>query len=366
MTIRHISYNGTEGQKEYLRRLSNTYNMMFMLKWDPQLATGFQSLASKLKIYVGTSILIPALSEIYLDKNKRRYWNLLEGAHLAGVQLTINQTILDELANHFGMIRHIFKCQYKNVENVYLEDELLTVYIDEILIRAYFYSKSRGKVNNFNDFLSNFAHPNLSNIHRDLKGFLFDEFNIDFEDTRAIELKLDNEELARLTERLSELKSSEKKAKHDARLMLMVYKQREMNNEEDGRSIFGFKTWWLSKDIHTYKAVKDLFKSKYNVNCYMRSDFLYNYISMAPKRKEIDNMFKEMFPSMLGISLSYHLPTGICNHINKAINKHAESSETMIKRALRNYSERLMSQPTKNSIKMKSYFDDELKKELLS
>jgi len=364
MTIRHISYNGSEEQKEYLRRLSHTYNMMFMLKWDPQLATSFQSLASKLKIFVGTSILIPALSEIYLEPNKRRYWNLIEGAHISGVQLSVNDTILDELVNHFGMIRSIYNSQFKDVEEYYLEDETRMIYIEEILIRAYFYSKSRGRVRNFKVFIENFVNPNLANTKRDLKAFLLDEFHIKYENTSVIESKIDNEELSRLTEKLAELKNSKEKAKNDAVLMLMVYKQRELNNEDDGKDIFGFKTWWLSKDIFTYKAIKGLFGNKYTVNCYMRSDFLYNYISIAPKRKEVDKMFKEVFPSMLGINLSYHLPKEICNHINKSINEHAEKSPTMIKRVLRNATEKLMSTNTKSTKKLTSYFDDELKKEL--
>ena len=116
--------------------------------------------------------MIPALSEIDLEPSKRRYWSLLEGAYIAGVQLTINETILDELVNHFGMIRHKYKTMYKNVEDFYLENEINTMYVDEILIRAYFYSKSRGNVKKFNDFIDNFAHPNLHNAHRDLKEFL--------------------------------------------------------------------------------------------------------------------------------------------------------------------------------------------------
>ena len=52
MTIRNITYNGTKEQREYLRRLSQTYSMMFMLRWDPQLAVSFQKIASQLKIYV--------------------------------------------------------------------------------------------------------------------------------------------------------------------------------------------------------------------------------------------------------------------------------------------------------------------------
>jgi len=362
MTIRNIAYNGTAEQNEYLKRLSYTYNMMFMLRWDPQLASAFQKLASQLKIYVGTSILIPALSEIHLEPSKRRYWSLLEGANIAGVQLTINETILGELVNHFGMIRHKYKTMYKGVEEVYLENEIHTMYVDEILIRAYFYSKSRGKVEKFNDFVDNFANPNLLNAHRDLKEFLDDEFHIIYEDTSQIESQIDTTDLQLLTEKLTEMKNSKERAETDAKLMLMVYKQREINKEQDRKSVFGYKTWWLSKDIYTYKAVQDVFNTRFNINCYMRSDFLFNYIAMAPKKKEIDNMFKEVFPSLLGINLSYHMPKEICGHVNKALNEHSEKSPTMIRRAVRNYTEKLMSTSSKNSKKLNSFFDDELEK----
>jgi hypothetical protein len=295
MTIRHISYNGTLEQREYLRRLSHTYNMMFMLKWDPQLATSFQAMASKLKIFIGTSILIPAISEIYLEPHKRRFWNLIEGAHLAGVNLTINDNILNELCNHLGMIKNIYKTQYKRLEEFYLEDESRMVYIDEIMIRAYFYSRKRGRVRNFETFLQNFIEPNMAHAQRDLKAFLADEFHITYENTSVVESKIDFEEEMRLTEKLTIVKNSKERAKNDARLILMLYKQRELNNEGDGKDIFGYRTWWLSKDVYTYKTIKNLFGNKYNVSCYMRSDFLYNYISLAPKKEKSIRCSKKYF-----------------------------------------------------------------------
>ncbi len=79
MAIRDIVYNGSTEQKRYLKSLSNTYTMMFLLQWDPKIATYFQSMASKLRIFVCTSIIIPALSEYYLEPQNRRHWNLLKG-----------------------------------------------------------------------------------------------------------------------------------------------------------------------------------------------------------------------------------------------------------------------------------------------
>lgn len=101
ITIREIIYNGSEIQKKYLRNLSNTYSVLFLVQCDPQVTTYFNSLASKLMIFVGTSIIIPALSEYYLKNENKRFWNLLKGAHALGVNLVINDSILDELIDHF-------------------------------------------------------------------------------------------------------------------------------------------------------------------------------------------------------------------------------------------------------------------------
>lgn len=65
------------------------------------------------------------------------------------------------------------------------------------------------------------------------------------------------------------------------------------------------------------------------------ADFLYNNTALAPVKSEIDNIFKEVFPSIMGINLSFHIKQG---HIVQ----YKESSPTRIKRAIRNYNEKLM------------------------
>lgn len=365
MTIRNVAYNGTPEQNEYLRRLSQTYSMMFMLRWDPQLAASFQKLASQLKIYVGTSIIIPALSELFLEKKNRRYWNLLEGAHQSGVTLTINQTILDELIGHFKKIKYVYNTMYKANEDFYLENEMQTLYVDEIMIRAYFYSKRRGKVDSFKEFLEEYVNSRFSDLERDLKLFLEEEFKIEFEDTTPIEVNLDEDEVKLLTEELKSTKQNEDRARNDAKLILMVYKLRKVNEEFKGNNVFGYKTWWLSQDINTYKAVQKVFDEKYPVNCYMRTDFLYNYISLSPKRKEVDRMFKEVFPSLLGINLSYHLPKDVCVKVNETLNEHQDKSRSRVKRAIRQATEKLMTKGNMNEKKIASFYEEEIQKELV-
>ena len=144
MTLRDVIYNGSVLEKDFLKRLSNTYMMLFLVQCDPKLTMYFSSMASNLNIYVCTSIIIPALSEFYLDPVNRRHWNLLKGAHEAGVRLVINETILQELIDHFERIIRIFDKDYKGNEDLYTNEKEI-LFIEEILIRAYFYAKMHSK-----------------------------------------------------------------------------------------------------------------------------------------------------------------------------------------------------------------------------
>jgi hypothetical protein len=65
-TIRDILYRGTSEEHEYLRRLSRSYLMLFLLKCDPHVCTYFDSLAANLRVFVCNSLIVPALSEIGL------------------------------------------------------------------------------------------------------------------------------------------------------------------------------------------------------------------------------------------------------------------------------------------------------------
>jgi len=361
MAIRDIVYNGTYEQKKYLKSLSNTYMMMFLLQWNPQIATYFESMASKMIVYVCTSILVPALSEYYLLPENRRHWNLIKGAQQAGIRLYISDAIIDELKHHFYMLRNKYETLFRHNEHIYLNSEAETLYIDEIMIRAYFYAKARKKVYSFEDFLSNFIDPDLKTVKDDLIGYLKSEFGITYFNDEALKIKISEEEHLKLTERLQENKSS-KKASTDSKIILSIYKLREKNNETATSGIFGYKTWWLSKDSTTYKAVSDLFGDKYPVSCYIRPDFLYNHIALAPKKHEIDGLYKEVFPSLLGVNLSFHLPHEVTDFVQERIAEHGTKNPERLTSILSRLSEKLKSDPTvRNRKSVKLFLDEELK-----
>lgn len=363
MTIRDIVYNGTIEQKQYLKCLSNTYMMMFMLQWDPKLSLFFESMASKLNIYVCTSIIIPALSELYLDDPNKRHWNLLESANNAGISLFINETILHELVSHFKMINNKYHSLYRYNESLLLDDEIETLYIDEIMIRAYFYAKRDNRVSSFDDFLNNFVDPSLKTAKDDFISYLNEVFGIKYVPDSNLDIKIDEAEYNLLSETLRETKSHDEKADNDAKLILAIYKLREKYNETAKTSIFGYKTWWLSKDTTTYRAVIKAFgEDKYPISCYIRPDFIYNYITLTPNKEEVDETYNKLFPSLLGVNISYHLPPDIAELVQKRLKEHGDKPPMRLKAIIRHLGEKLKSDPSirnKNSVRL--FLDDKLK-----
>lgn len=364
MSIRDIVYNGTLEQKKFLKCLSNTYMMMFMLQWEPKLSIYFESMASQMKLFVDNSILIPALSEHYLSDENKRHWNLLVGAYKAGISLLINETSLDELVSHFKMIMNKYNKYFRSLESIYLNDEYETLFIDEIMIRAYFYSKMRNLVRTFEDFIDNFVDPSFTTIKDNLIIYLKDIFGITYISNKAWDINVDKDDKRKLTQTLKGNKDDETIAGNDAEMILAIYHLRDKNNETSESGIFGYKTWWLSKDTVTYKAVIDTFgEDRFPVSCYIRPDFVYNYIALAPKRNEIEEAYEKIFPSLLGVNLSYHMPKEVTETIQSRLIDFENKPPVRVKQIIKDLSDKLKSDPNvRNRKSVNLYLDEELKK----
>ena len=247
---------------------------------------------------------------------------------------------------------------------MYLNDEMETFYIDQILIRAYFYAKSRDRVQSFEDFLDNFISPDFKTAKNDIIEFLKNEFGIQYRSNKSVGVEIDENETQILTSELENEKGDKpKNAEKDVELILTIYGQREKNNETNSTSIFGYKTWWLSKDSLTYKSITKKLSSKYPVSCYIRPDFLYNYISLAPSKSDVDDLYKELFPAMLGVNLSYHLPKEITDYVTKVLRDHSDKNDKRVKSIIRRLTEDLKANPTIRTRKdVKHFLDEELEK----
>lgn len=338
--------------------------MLFCINYDPKIAKYFNSMASKLNIFVCTSILIPAFSEILLEPHNKRHWALLKEASLKNVSLMINDSILTELETHFRSIKLDYENKFKQTEDAYLNDDIATLYIDKIIIRSYFYSKKKGLVKNFQKFIDNFVSYDMKNIRKELAIWLKAEFNIQYVTEESLKIKIDKKEIESLVEELKHKKSHTIKAENDAKTILSVYEKRKIAKESEESSLFGYSTWWLSKDTSTKIALDSIVNEKYKSPCYLRPDFLYNYISLLPSNKEIDNTYKEVFPSLLGINLSYHLPKEVTLEVNNWILDHKDKSPARIQAIIGSLSDRIKVEATKKTPSQIKHYLDQQKEEL--
>lgn len=340
MAIREIVYSGSQQTKEYLKSLSKTYLMLFLMKCDPQIINYFQAMAGKMRIFVCTSILVPAFSEIYLQNQNKRYWSLLKSAKSRGVRLLVNDTILDELIYHIKNSYRVFLDEYK--DNIDRFSSGAEEFVDQILIRAYLYAKNENKVNSYEAFLDNFVSINSSSEKQELIDFLSEEFGIDYVSSSTNEMKvsIDTNDFSILVDELANVKGSSGKARADAHLILTIYALREAHGETRS-SLEGYKTWWLSSDTATHRAVSKLFKQKYPVSCYMRPDFLYNYISFTPPKDKVHALYENTFPNLLGVQISNHVSSDIGRQVRKLIVEHSNKPSGRIKAKIRHLSDEL-------------------------
>ena len=350
-TIREITYFGKREEKEFIEKLSRTYLLLFMLQCDPKIATFFAQMANKLNVYVGSSILVPAMSEIFLEPMNRRYWSLLRGAYQAGVNLLVNETILNELVYYLKRVHHTYYSEYKASENIYLNEELdmnnlIFIPESEILIRTYFYSKKSGKVRSFEDFLDQFCNPDLRNIEQSLIDWLRGNFNIKYDESFG-SLPIDKDEEEKLISQLKYSSSKEEKtARSKAQLILKIYALRRKNNEYNGGGITGYRSWWLSSDSTTYKAARSVLEEKYPVSCCMKPSFLFNYIVLSPKLRNVEEVFQTVFPNLVGINISHNISDDILKKINLHIKDHSSQNEGRKRAKLKEFSDMLKSNPS--------------------
>ncbi len=361
-TIRDIIYDGTIEQKQFLKCLSNTYMLLFLLQCDPKVSLYFSTMASKLEVFVCTSIIVPALSEYYLEPENRRYWNLLVGAKTSGVKFKANDDIIDELVAHFRRIKTVFRDEFSDCESLY-DDEMTILYIREILIRAYFYAKLRGRIRNFDEFIDAFCNPNLQNAKQELIDWLGHEFGIEFVSSKSLPVSIDKGELVQLHDVLRKAKGDTNKARTDASLILTIFALRERNREASAQNWSGYKTWWLSSDTVTQRVVNAVFGDKYRIGCYMRPDFLYNYISLAPSATDVTDVYKQVFPNLLGVNISHNLPHEIMDTVGRFILDHKSKNLTRLKSTLREYSDKLKTDPNSSTrAHLEHFFNEEKRK----
>ncbi len=318
LILRGTFYTSSEVERRYLEKLSRTYILLMLLKAEPKIVDYFSKMAGSFNLYVGSDIIIRALSELYLNSESQTTLNLLKILKDAGSNLILTEITVEEVATHIRRQMYEFRNVYENNENrMTLE---LVEYVSRLLIRSYFYSKLApadgvkppsswrayiGTFCNFGDILSNRGDTELAN-------YLISKLGFSYEATADTSIGIDQEEMTALTASIRVAKqgggvakdADELLAEHDAMQVLRIYARRAQDREESPGNPFGFKTWWLTQDGKVRRAAKDFVTKHGGKRFMMRPELLLNYIGLSPTQADVHRTYQSVFPTALGVRLS--------------------------------------------------------------
>lgn len=312
-------YHSTSNQREFLYNLSRTYILLFSLKAEPRIIEYFHSMTSNFQLFVGSDILVQALSERFLEEEDQMARNMLRISAEAGVKLILTDPILEEVYTHIQATIFEFNNHFLEIEKYITRD--IARNSDKILIRAYFYAKYEKKVSNWTEFIGKFlTHKiHLTSLEKkELCTYITCTFNMDYLPRTDIELSVNMDDVIQLKEKLTAEKEREELAYNSALMVHTVYSYRTKGKESTSQIEYGFKTWWLTKQTKIQKYTYDLV-DRYHAKYIMRPEFLLNFFAMSPQKVEVLRSYKNIFPSVLGVQMGHRIKEETMQQILKQV-----------------------------------------------
>ena len=366
--LRSAFYDGDQEQREYLAKLADSYSMMFVLQCDPKLSTYFTALAGQIEVLVDTSIIIPALTEHLLPEINQRYSQFLKKCRDKGVKMYATSVVISEIEDHFESSNIAYHSDYEPMEDVYEMDGAL-ISVPKISIRAYYHAKIAKKINSWRSYLNAFVTPeDRSGWSSEIISFLSTEFGINFVEDKNFCTGIVPDEIDEIAKSIGarmqgKFQRNEAQIRHkaanDAKMIHMVYQRRSDNNEAANNGIFGFKTWWLSTDHKSLEAARSAFQNKFVNTCYMRPDFLYNFIALAPTQNEARQSFEALFPTFLGVNISFRVPKEAFETVKGFLQEHTEYSDSRKQAVMKRACDKVQSDPSYHSRnKLRHYLEE--------
>lgn len=315
--IRKVFYSGSPSQREYLANLSRTYVLLFTLQAEPRVVEFLSSMTGSFNLYVGSDVIVKALSERFLAPEDQVARNLLRMASAAGASMYLSQCVLEEVYTHIRATYFEFVNYFASVEP-YVTREVARN-SDRILIRAYFYAKFDGRIDGWKGYLSRFISYDKilkREGQEELRRYLVAEYGFTFVDNEELESVADPATVQSLAEALlkEDDKENEALAYNAALLVHGIYGIRRKRKETTGASEFGLKTWWMTNQTRVLRHTVDIVR-RHHSQYIMRPEFLLNFFAISPTCDEVRSTFAGVFPSVFGIQLGHRMKDEVFHQI---------------------------------------------------
>lgn len=347
--LRMLFYDSTDEQRTFLLTLSRTYSFLFSMKYEPRIVEYFQNMKSKFHLFVGSDILVRALSEAFLPEGDRATENMFKILKHAGSTLVLTEPTLDEVWTHIISTDTEFSAEFSAIEPIV--DLGLAAQAQRILIRSYFYAKlsNASSIKGWSTYIDQFCSYGLLRKQEgkdSLREYLCRRYGLEFEDKEFLERQVDEQELAEITNRLKPFKKLEVMARNDALMVLLVYARRKANREKYSNNPYGYTTWWLTQESRIQTQLGDLVKNR-GARAIIRPEFLMYYISMLPRINDVEKLYNTTFPSLYGVRLGQRVKPELLAEVLGRAKKYMSYDPARVSGELKAFADKLKSDQMK-------------------
>lgn len=344
--LRQAFYNSSEEERRYFGKLSRTFTLLFTLRNEPRVIEHFKCMSSNFVLFVGSDIIIRALSERYLAKEDQMTVNLLRIIRDAGSNLVLTEGFLDEVHTHLEGTDWEFQNYFADLEKNF--DRNIVRHAPKILIRSYFYAKLDSLLGNRPSSWSSYIHQfcNYTDLHSNkgknqIRGYLQEKFGFEFYSHEDMANLVNQDEVELLAEKIRPIKKGNILAINDARQILAVYNKRASLGEEHSPNSYGYRTWWFTHETRVRQYTRDLVDAK-GAQYIMRPEFILNFIALSPSTEAVRNSYRTIFPTILGVRLSNRMREDIFHNVMGKVKEVQKVDESRARVMMGEMSNRLM------------------------
>lgn len=334
--FRQAFYNSTEQERIYYGKLSRTYVLMFTLRNEPKIVEYFKGMSSNFVLFVGSDIIIRALSERYLAPEDQMTVNMLRILQEAGSTLILTQMAVEEVQAHIKATDNEFRNWFMHSEADV--DKEIARHSGKILIRAYFYAKldpiQGTPPKGWGSFIEQIC--SYRDLHipeksrKQIRDYLLEKFAMEYLHGDDLARITNENEVQTLKDKLQEIKEEPVLAFNDARQILGVYGKRRELREDYKPNPYGYRTWWLTHETRVRRVTKDLVRER-GSEYIIRPEFILNFVALSPTTEQVRKSYNAIFPSLLGVRLSNRMREDVFHNAMRKVKEMRELDESRAK-----------------------------------
>ncbi|WP_435656932.1 hypothetical protein [Brucella pituitosa] len=334
--LRQAFYNSTENERIYYGKLSRTYTLMFTLRNEPKIVEYFKGMSGNFVLFIGSDIIVRALSEKYLPEADQMTVNMLKVLRSAGSTLLLTRMAVDEVHAHILTSDKEFKHLFMGLEP-YLTPEIARE-SKRILIRAYFYAKFNKSLNNkpngWKSYVKQFCDYDTLNkteqSREQIKHFLIEKFGFDYLDDEDLKSLTNDDEVRELAEKFRSFKTDDALALNDAQLVYSVYGKRRELKESHKPNPYGYRCWWLTHESRIKQATGRIVH-RMGARYIIRPEFILNFVALSPRLEEVRKSYNTVFPTLLGVRLANRMREDIFHDVMDKAKEYLHIDDARVK-----------------------------------